>query len=81
MGKNEVLKRKYGFLNPMIRTGSLVVGKVGVVGICLNSTSCKHSSELCLQIAKIEMNLNDPTAFFPMKFWQRTHLSSELPYN
>lgn len=52
-----------------------------VVGICLNSTSCKHSSELCLQIAKIEMNLNDLTAFFPMKFWQRTHLSSELPYN
>lgn len=57
------------------------MGKVGVVGICLHSTSCKHSSELCLQIAKIEMNLNDPTAFFPMKFWQRTHLSSELPYN
>lgn len=30
MGKNEVLKRKYGFLNPMIRTGSLVVGLKGV---------------------------------------------------
>lgn len=42
--KNEVLKRKYGFLNPMIRTGSLVVGLKGVR--CREGGSCWDLFEL-----------------------------------
>lgn len=44
VGKNEVLKRKYGFLNPMIRTGSLVVGLKGVR--CGEGGSCWDLFEL-----------------------------------